>query len=199
MHLIYETGWNFWKFYQENQKDVETILWRTCWQNKNRYDPEDMHSEILLRLYNHNPLETYDPSESQLNTYLTGRIWHESQHVLAQQKDVCSKKQILVKGINTIDPLSSMYEEESLPELIGGNEIEDEVCTKDLIEKVNKRLPDSLKKIFALRLAGLNFTTIAKIYGVSCWFICRKCAKIQKLSARFLKRNAVHVQPAHIS
>lgn len=195
MHLKYETDWDFWKFYKENFEDVETIIWKVCWQNKKRYDPEDLHSEILLRLHRNNPLKRFDPSASQLNTYLTQRVWYESLHILTEDKaeQDADRNRVLIKGLNAVDP-SSHFDENALPELTCEDDaLEEDISTKDLIQKIQKKLPASLNKIFMLRLKGFSFTAIARMYGVSCWCVCKRCEKIRNLSARLLKRNNVCV------
>jgi len=83
MSLIYRR--EFWEFYKANQDDVDRLLWSAVWSVAKNYSDisaEDVKSEVILRLYRSNFLETYDSTKSQLVTYFTQKAFNYARHVV---------------------------------------------------------------------------------------------------------------------
>ena len=90
MSLIYQR--EFWDFYRANQDEVDHLLWSAVWSVMKNYsehdiDPQDVKSEVVLRLYRSNFLKTFDSTKSQLITYFTQKAYNYTRHVVNAEMD----------------------------------------------------------------------------------------------------------------
>lgn len=69
---------DFWAFYKQNGTAIEDVITAQIFRYApylNRYDREDLHQDILLRMHRCNILGQYNPALSAFNTYLTGHVY----------------------------------------------------------------------------------------------------------------------------
>jgi len=203
MQLVYQVGWDFWQFYKANVEDIEVILNRICRKYQHKYDPQDMHSELLVRLHKSDFLKRFDPSRSQLNTYLTRQVWGTASHIVEEMER--QTRVIKIKddeGAIQWEHLRQKFfasinggitEDGALNDIESEEDFTDKVERTDLIEKIHNKLPNvcQYREIFVKRLLGLGFVEIAEGYGVSDMCIVRRCEKIARYAARILKQDQI--------
>jgi RNA polymerase sigma factor (sigma-70 family) len=106
MGLIYNE--DFWEFYKLNQKDIDRLLWSAVWSVashfKNTIDPEDLKSEVILKLSRSGFLKTFDSTKSQLGTYFTQRAYGYARHAVTAELDSRRLYQPVATTTAVLDP-----------------------------------------------------------------------------------------------
>lgn len=166
MNLKHST--DFWQFYLENQTDVEKILWHVCWAHRNTIDPEDLHTELLVRLQRSQMLTEYDPSKSSLNTYLTQRVWGYTSYIIKKERDFIDP---LVHG----HPCSSHHQDEcdfngdmNMVLADFNVDINEQFIVDTILENLKLKCTDSQWELIRLRLQGLSIREIHETGKFNC-------------------------------
>jgi len=172
----------FWKFYEKNERDINAILTHSCNQYGYCVDPREMHSEILVRLFNSRCLERFNPARTKLNSYLTTYIRGYASHISQRELDNPlwkSGSKGNRKGAPWVQKRYSAFNavgEDEIETDLGTESFEDKVEFKDLLEKAiqtnslvrgNPKQAREIYKICNLLIEGYNVKEIAEILNVT--------------------------------
>jgi len=153
----------FWVFYRQNSKEVERILWDACWRHADTVDPHDMHQDLLVRLYRSGFLKTFNPVQSQLGTYFTGRVNGYANHIVTRA--IVQRRrldQALCMEFNKTD-----IEHNAAPELALEPEIENALDNEQVFKQTCEKLTSNGKRILELYLEGHDTAEIAGMFGIT--------------------------------
>lgn len=73
---------DFWEFYTANKKILDKIFYAQVSCYREAFDVDDLYQEIFFKLHKNNVLGQYDPTKSNLNTYITQKIKNYIRHTL---------------------------------------------------------------------------------------------------------------------
>jgi len=164
MNLKYST--NFWVFYMENKADIDTIIWRVCWAYRNIIYPEDLHTELLVRLQRSQMLKEYDATKSSLNTYVTQRVWGYSSYILKMEKQATDP---LVHNHPCLEHHRDEFEEyeDEMPSDLNDN-IEEQLTVESILTYLKSTCTPSQWELACLRFQGLNIREIHETGKFKC-------------------------------
>jgi RNA polymerase sigma factor (sigma-70 family) len=80
--LISDDNERYWAFYNANEKEFDKILWSVAWTHANNVEPEDMHSDLLLRMSRSDFIMSFNPTKSSFGTFVTGRVYGYASHII---------------------------------------------------------------------------------------------------------------------
>jgi len=179
MNLQYKK--DFWSFYQANRNDIERIICHVCKQYvSDAVPPEDLRSEILLRLAQSNFLSTYTPAIATLNSYLSSMARGYARHAIRDQTPVW--QQILVHDLNEIP--EGVESEETLTDSTD-NKAEYRLFACEIL----KALPRKLRILLYWRLQGLKDIDIAAKLNVTRPLVSFRAADMKRAVLKLLKKG----------
>jgi len=227
MSLVYDKAWleitdpneRFWTFYRKNEKEFGRIIWQAAWKYKNTVDPEDMHSELLLRMHRSDFLESFNPQKSILGTFVTGRVMGYAAHIAGRYsrnchpfdrltseerdiyKDSCfglsvGNKQISPKKVFhcsqvLFDGINTVQEGEDCKEISEDMAFDYEPYDEDntILQKINKSLRPSEALLLRLYMAGNSHQAMADKLKTPINKVRSDLVKIKKIINYVLEKN----------
>jgi len=157
MNLTYKK--DFWSFYNSNREGVEAIVGAACNRYASLVDPEDMHSELLLRLAKSSFLRRFNPDRSQLNSYLTATVRGYALHVVNDKR-----YQPEGSGLYRLPVADMNYIPETAPEMSFLRTLpstEDSLDYTALVSELRQSLTPRARKLFDMKFAGYTHNEIA--------------------------------------
>lgn len=193
MELVYKNNtFDFWAFYEINKEEIEKIVWKASWKYQNIIDPEDMHTEILIRLYRSNFHNDFDSEKNSLNKYLVIKIYGYAGHIVKdfnrRIKIDCmeeSKRYLFpsINGVNT-DNIKEMIYEPSVD-----NDTEFNILKKEILEIIeSSKLDKKQLKIFNYIYQGYSQIEIANLLNISPQSISINWQRIKKFITKKLEK-----------
>jgi len=153
----------FWNFYSLNKDDVERIIWDACWRHKDSVDPNDMHQDLMLRLYRSGFLKAYDAKQAQLITFFVTRVNGYARHIVTRAIARRRKMdQALCLEFNQTD-----FEHNAAPELALEPEMENALDNEQIYNHTLSKLTKIQQKILQLYMEGHDIVEIAKVFRVT--------------------------------
>jgi len=73
---------DFWEFYTANKKILDKIFYAQVSCYREAFDVDDLYQEIFFKLHKNNVLSQYDPTKSNLSTYITQKIKNYIRHTI---------------------------------------------------------------------------------------------------------------------
>jgi RNA polymerase sigma factor (sigma-70 family) len=188
---------DFWEFYRKNSKAVEDIFTAQVFRVApclNSFDRDDLHQDVLTRMYRCNVLAQYNSNRAAFNTYLTGRIHGYIRHWVKNKKHSWKKNgeqyyytQVRVRSLNGWGVAS---EDISLDDLVERpQDFDEQYDFHERIEILRKVTPPTLQGLLNLFYVGLSKEDIAKSFKATVAAVTSNVDKIAKLSRKFMKTN----------
>lgn len=210
MDLIFnKNNFDFWQFYMDNYDQIELIIWKFCWKYVDVYDPEDLHSELLLRLQRSCFHEDYNPELSKFNTFFTTRVRGYAIQIVNSHRyqenfydrDEKDKKhfytQYYIKDINGTK--GEKHFDETLPEELKVRaDFDNDILLDEITSIVEPTLSDRNKKILGFLNAGFSRNDISAIFNVSVQTIGNCCQKIKDCYYKVCKREGIILEKEKI-
>ena len=162
--LIAKEHETFWKFYKKHLTEFEEPLSWVC-ENSQHMEPNDLRSEVLLRLERNRVDLKWDPDKAGLLTFLTHRIRGYAQHVLdlSQYRPTWQGKGVADKWRMS----RAQTESEDGDFQVTSDGFEDEFDAVDTLRAVRKHIPENLRPVFDRQAEGMTYAQIAKATGVA--------------------------------
>jgi len=193
MNLTYHE--TFFKFYEANRKDVDTILAARCHHYSYLMDAQELRSEIMMRLIDSDFLTKYDSNKAQLHTYLTYTINGAATHVLRTEllRPFWRREDgvrynwtpVSVHELNLEDDDNRQFKQFGVED----SQVE-EMETKDEIEYLHNGFSrEEDKELVGYLCDGLNNVEIAAIKGVSHQAVRARMVKIVSRAKSLLTRE----------
>lgn len=191
---------NFWDFYRKNTAAVEDIFAAQAWilaSYLSSDERDDLHQEVLLRLYRCNALSKFKPNLASFSTYLTGTIrgyimnwldvrntksiplWRSSKGAEASRYERVYYKSL--NGTNNEDDMS-----EDLP---SSEHLEEGYSAREAVKLLRDNLPDKLKPLFNLMYVGLNKGEIARNFNLAPTAVSGMVSKVAAHGRKILERS----------
>jgi RNA polymerase sigma factor (sigma-70 family) len=165
----------FMAFYKMNQADVERILWDACWRHKDIVDPNDMHQDLFVRLHRSKFLERFDPKQSQLGTFFTGRVNGYAQHVVTKTLRKSRRfDQALCMEFNNTEE-----DRDASPELSVNPDTEDNIFNEEVFKQTCDILDRGQKQILKMYLEGHSSAEVAAFFKISVPALLNRWSKIK--------------------
>ena len=196
---------NFFKFYEENRKDVDLILAARShyYANLTGVDFDELRSEILMRLMNSKFLGSFDPSKNiLLNTYLTNTVNGAATHALRamlhkpywRDEDGVRYRwnRINVAELNSSnDP----EDEHMLRQLPSEDTWEQEFETENLVDTLRSKMSDRDTEILDCLLDGLDKNGIATKFGINRMACASRVYSMRKNAVTILnKKDGIQIK-----
>jgi len=207
MNLTFnKENFDFWQFYMDNYEELETIIWKFCWKYKDMYDPNDIHSEILLRLHRSHFHEDYKPELSNINTYLTNIIRgyaatiannHRNKENFYmkikenQEEKRCFHNQFFIEDINGMKKADIAHKSTIPEELQINPDFDNQILIDELISLVRSKVPEREKKIVDFLSLGYSRKDIAHTFKVTVQAVSNHCQSIKDTFKRTCKLEGI--------
>lgn len=195
VHLTYDGHGDFWKFYVDNQADIDRIIYFNVEKFFPILEYDDARQEILLKLHRNDFLKSFNPKLSSINTYLTNKIrgyilhlyygvkgdhWHP--YSTDQEYQENQYHQILHPALNFVPETAPRLNEKEL-----SNDFLKDFENRDFIRVVWNKLDTETQKVFRLLLNGYPKRTIGQIFGTSAsWIGCvvKRIKHVMEITSR---------------
>jgi hypothetical protein len=179
MSLKFDPAWlaindvdeRYWAFYKVNEKEYNKILWDAAWKHKNTITPEDMHSDLLVRMHRSDFLTSFDPSKSLFGTFVTGRVLGYASHILTSHlNETKGLNRALCSGLNYIeeDGADASSELNSIDEIVTEEDLPVEstvdisLFDDTIMQELNRILLPLEARIFQYFKTGYSHSEIAR-------------------------------------
>jgi DNA-binding CsgD family transcriptional regulator len=174
---------DFWAFYLQNKKRIDDIIIAQTYRFRNVLDLDDMKQDILLLLIKNNFLESYDPKQSGIYTYLTNKVWgyawhlHTLSHPTQWKPSYRSKErkpweQILFYDLNGVCDLNgrkstdTFWQDNVIPDN-KEDSWEAEYSCQEIVERIRGHLSPMNQKVLDMLVGGMNAREIGEALGVT--------------------------------
>lgn len=203
MNLTLPEDGKFWTFYLDNKQDLDRIIYAAARKYQAVIPVNEMHTEVLIKLEGRKVLESFDPSKSRLNTFMTGRIRGYASHVFEEARRTLLWRdgvkateegfgdgrivwtQVYMQDLNS----PSSENEAPLFTLADDTETDTTALYNSYVRKIKSRLQKDLKIVFDCQLQDMSQREIAEQLKSAPAAIHIKCTKVRKIAEKVLKRK----------
>ncbi len=210
-----EGVFDFGEYFKENENDITNLIRSVCCKFRDRMDPDELFSEVIITLYNSKFNMQYDPNKSTFNTYFVTKVKGYISHIIEKTQrnenrncmtgfafhviksetrgaDTASKRhltsQFRTNGHSNVENIDSVHYSE--------NTIEDDLMYSELFDLLMSKLPKEKERRMFCMIYQDGFTKlgdIAERLECSDAFITQLKVKIRDRLLPTLKKEGFNV------
>jgi len=184
LHTPSKENFDFWDFYLQNKREVDGIIWSVCWAHQEYFNPNEMYSEIIIRLHRSKFVEQFDPNKGSIfSTYLSMKVENYARHVIERdfrrrKIDCMTEYQRIL--FNDINAMNGTENEDTARELLSQDDVEEDFMFNEMCECVTSKLKEKAQIAFSMIFEGYAKCDIAEVLGCTSAYMTQLSQKIKK-------------------